>query len=269
MAATILEEVLGDARDCKKDVFAIYLDAKSAFDVVNHNSLLRKLFLAGVDGKSWKVIQDLHFRTTSCVKWDGQLSDSFQILQGVRQGGLLSTELYKVYVNDLLNCIQSTGLGIKIGTNDCSAPTCADDVTILAHELSSLQTLLDVAVDYSSMERYILQPEKSTVLMVPSSSRLRSQIRNTIFRIGPDPVNIRTRTTHLRIQQDVKSTAAATVETIYKKKPCVGYSLMRSGLHGGNGLDPITAITGYCVCAPQSPLWAGNLSPKRTTIEET
>ena len=37
------------------------------------------------------------------VKWAGGRSDPFTIEQGVRQGGILSADLYKLYGNPLLN----------------------------------------------------------------------------------------------------------------------------------------------------------------------
>ena len=40
---------------------------------------------------------------------------NFKIEQGVRQGGVLSADLYKLYINPLLNFLDDSGLGGKIG----------------------------------------------------------------------------------------------------------------------------------------------------------
>ena len=45
----------------------------------------------------------MHHQAESVVKWAGDRSDPFEIGQGVRQGGILSADLYKVYGNPLLN----------------------------------------------------------------------------------------------------------------------------------------------------------------------
>jgi hypothetical protein len=37
---------------------------------------------------------------SSQVKWNGYTSNNFNIKQGVRQGGVLSTHLYKSYINE-------------------------------------------------------------------------------------------------------------------------------------------------------------------------
>ena len=41
-------------------IYIAFLDAKSAFDVVSHYSLLRKRFHVGVEGVSWSLIHSLH-----------------------------------------------------------------------------------------------------------------------------------------------------------------------------------------------------------------
>ena len=64
---------------------------------------MRKLFHIGVDGVDWSLIHSLHESAESVVKWEGAVSETFQVWQGVRQGGILSTDLYKVYGNGLLD----------------------------------------------------------------------------------------------------------------------------------------------------------------------
>ena len=44
----LMEEVI---RDRGQPMYAAFLDVKAAFDVVPHNSLMRRLFHTGVDGK--------------------------------------------------------------------------------------------------------------------------------------------------------------------------------------------------------------------------
>ena len=123
-----LEEVIREYRDLRKPLYLAFLDAKSAFDVVFHESLLRKLFHIGIEGNTWTLIQSLHQDAESVIKWNGAYSDIFKLQQGVRQGGILSTHLFKVYGNDLLDRLKMPGIGSYIGEIPCIAPTCADDM---------------------------------------------------------------------------------------------------------------------------------------------
>ena len=102
------------------------------FDVVGHTSLYRKLFLSGVRGKLWLLTYDLSQGAETSVRWKGTAMDPFAVSQGVRQGGVLSTDLYKLCINPLLDQIEDSGIGMQIGTIPCSAPTCADDVSLIA-----------------------------------------------------------------------------------------------------------------------------------------
>jgi hypothetical protein len=45
----------------------------------------------------------------------GSTSDCFKVGMGDRQGGTLSTDLYKLYINPLLDRLQDVGIGLKIG----------------------------------------------------------------------------------------------------------------------------------------------------------
>ena len=87
-----------------------------------------------------------------------------RVEQGVRQGGILSTDLYKVYNDSLLDLLTMARNATRICPVICAAPTCADDCAVDADTPELLQTLLDIGVDNSKMERYIVQPDISVVL---------------------------------------------------------------------------------------------------------
>ena len=137
---------------------------KAAFGVVSHESLLRKLFHIGVEGKEWSLIHSLLKGNESVVKWEGSTTSSFKVRQDVRQGGILSTDLYKLYGNGQLQSMEELVIGCHIGEICCVAPTAADDMAVPAPNLTILQRLINVAVDNSKMEKYILQPTKSVIL---------------------------------------------------------------------------------------------------------
>lgn len=237
----ILEESIRESKDNNLPIYIAFLDAKSAFDVVSHTSLLRKLYHIGIDGQCWNLIYGLHSDAETVVKWGGQLSDSFPIQQGVRQGGILSTDMYKVYNNKLLDRLESTMLGVKIGGINCVAPTCADDTTLLSRNRSALQTLINISVDYSNMEHYLLQPVKSVVLSVPAPRSKDKSEDVHQWTLKDEPMPNVPETMHMGIMRSANTEQSATRENIQKARRTL-YSLMASGLHGENGLDPESAI---------------------------
>jgi hypothetical protein len=171
----MLEEVVRDSRDLKLPVFIALSDAKSAFDVVNKQILMRKAFLAGVASAPWTLIDQLHSETRAVVKLLNQQSLEYDIQQGVKQGGLLSADLYKLYIEDLLHTFETARVGCKIGPIHVNATACADDVALLSHNPQDLQLLINYAQEYSKLHRYQLQPQKSVVIPVMWSSKCKQK----------------------------------------------------------------------------------------------
>ena len=69
---------------------------------------------------------------SSQVKHNSLISNAFEELQGVRQGGIPSTEIFKARGHQSLVDLERSGQGFRIGQSDVSAPTCADDITLIA-----------------------------------------------------------------------------------------------------------------------------------------
>ena len=101
------------------------------------------------------------------MKWEGAVSDIFHIQQGVRQGGGLSTDLYNVYQDESINGNAVVEGGYHIGKICCAVLTCADDSASMSEELPPLQSQVSTAEDYSIMEEFLIQPDKSVVLPIP------------------------------------------------------------------------------------------------------
>jgi hypothetical protein len=89
--------------------------------------MLRMVYQAGIDDKHWVLIKSLHENAVSFVKWADQRSE---LNQGVRQDGILSTDLYKLYINPLLKRLEGTNIGLRIGNISTNSTACVDDVAL-------------------------------------------------------------------------------------------------------------------------------------------
>ncbi|CAC5386974.1 unnamed protein product [Mytilus coruscus] len=116
MAWLIITEARAEAEHLTIDpLYLITVDSQKAFDVVDHIIMLDELHEHTQNHSMWTVVIKL-------IQWSslkGNIGDSFQIHQGVRQGGILSPFLYKVYVNNLLDDLKSHSLGLKKCYNIC------------------------------------------------------------------------------------------------------------------------------------------------------
>ena len=194
----------------------------------------------GIGGGLWTILQSFYENADSSVKWLGSTSEAFCIEQGVRQGGILSADLYKVYINQLLDRLYMCGFGATIGNIVCNAPTCADDLSTLSSTTQELQMLCSITNDYSNMERYELQPAKS-VVMPYSSKRSKTQEDPGIL-LGDQRMPTVDKTTHVGVVRTCDNSPNAAIDENLQKARRTLYSLMSAGLHGENGLDQETCI---------------------------
>jgi len=177
------------------------LDAKSAFDVVDIHILMRKLFLLGIQPFTWKIIDDPHQNTKTCVKWKQQTSETFSTFsshQGVKQGGLLGAELYKLYIENLLKTFENSKLGWHIGTLTINAIACGNDIALVCDNPYDLQIHVNQAVHYSDTHRYKLQPQKSVIIEV-NNTRRNHRDRQPPIKINQNNMPVVEKSVHLGI----------------------------------------------------------------------
>ena len=74
---------------------------------------------------------------------------SFVLSQGVRQGGTLSPFLYVLFVDELLDILTASGLGVIVSGLYCGAPMYADDLALVASRPAHLQAMLDIVHEYA------------------------------------------------------------------------------------------------------------------------
>ena len=138
-----------------------------------------------------------YFNLSSRVKWSGHISDPFPIQQGVGQLGILSTGLYKTYINELLFTLERNRVGTHIGTTYVGCPTVADDLALLANSTSDLQLMLDVTNSFVNRKKYVIHPEKSTIIMRIPKKSTRFEVSD--WKLGDKEVSISQTTTHLAL----------------------------------------------------------------------
>ena len=84
------------------------------------------------------------------IKWNDILSEPISVLNGVKQGGILSPILFSIYYDVLLLRLQDLNIGCKIGPDVLNCFAYADDVVLLAPSRSALQSLMDECLLYSA-----------------------------------------------------------------------------------------------------------------------
>ena len=200
-AAVIVTECIQESKNTKQNLLFTTLDAQKAFDVVDQNSLLRRLYLDGIQGDDWLLIKDLYSDCSSRVKWAGLLSDPVNLHQGVRQGGVLSTAHYKRYNNPLLLQLEERYADVKIGAINIPHITVADDLAVMSRTFSSQQIKIWDVEDNTQKERYCVNPSKSSTLLYPYERS--NDVECTDIFMAGDTIANNMDTTHLGIFRNV------------------------------------------------------------------
>jgi hypothetical protein len=165
IAAVLMSEAIIESDEKKSPLYISFMDTKKAFDVVWHPSLLRRLFLLGVEGKIWLIMKQMYQDMTAKVKWQGHLSETLQIAQGLQQGGIGSADCYKVYENPLPLLLERTNTGHHIGAIYLGIILVADDKALRSDTPEGLQVSLNTATNHANKERYENGLAKSQVMV--------------------------------------------------------------------------------------------------------
>ena len=82
-------------------VYVAFLDASKTFDKIYHWLLFIKMIEKQMSLYLVTILCYWYRHREMFVRWGSSLSTSFRVINGARQGGVLSPLLCNVYINDL------------------------------------------------------------------------------------------------------------------------------------------------------------------------
>ena len=118
---------------------------------------------AKIVGKSWRLIMSWYSGLEEYVFYQGARSRQYTILQGVRQGRVLSPWLFLLFIDDLIKELQMLSTGIVIHNLHTGSPMFADDLTFMSRLKRSLDSMLAQAHQYSLRWRLAFNERKTVV----------------------------------------------------------------------------------------------------------
>ena len=159
-----LTSIIRNRKNAGLSTFCCFVDYQKAFDFIDRDLLLYKLQLYQINGKIYNAISGLYTNTSACVLLNQFVTPWFDTTSGVRQGDSLSPTLFALYINDLVDEINSLDKGISIDSRKISLLLYADDLVVLTSCEEDLNIMLNTINNWCKKWRVLVNREKSKVV---------------------------------------------------------------------------------------------------------
>ena len=126
--------IIEKQENTRKNIYFCFIDHVKSFDYVDHNKLWKILQEKGIPDHLTCLLRNLYAGQGATVRTGNGTTDWFQIRKGVRQGCILSSCLFDLYVEYIMRNpgLEEAQAGIKIAGKNINKLIYADDTTLMA-----------------------------------------------------------------------------------------------------------------------------------------
>ena len=147
------------------EVHVVLLDASKAFDRVDYIKLFNKLLDRGMCPLTVRLLLTMYTKQKLQVKWNNHISNTFDVTNGVRQGGVLSPLLFSVYVDELLEKLKNKGIECSINHILTGALGYTDDIILICPSATAMKEMIKMCEDYAKDHNILFNGKKSKYLI--------------------------------------------------------------------------------------------------------
>ena len=172
-----LMNAFDDAHHFNQDLFLTYLDFSSAFNMCDHDQLLRTMYDMGVPPDAIEVVKDIYAGHRTSVSLPVGSTSPITVTRGTIQGDPLSPLLFLFYIEPLLRWLHVGGRGYTFASLDpkdqnaeghylrevykMAALGFIDDTTCLTHSREDMEVQLRKVEAFSAPDGFNLPVNSS------------------------------------------------------------------------------------------------------------
>jgi Reverse transcriptase (RNA-dependent DNA polymerase) len=156
----VLRQLAEKFSEKNRTLFNNFVDFKQAFDTVRQEGLWQVLRHYGVNEEHVKLLENLCSKCVSAIRIDGESSEWFKIIVGVRQGCNLSPYLFSLLLEAATQwALHNEDVGVRLDGQIVNNLRFADDIYLIAETVIDLQELTDRV--YNCSKRFGLKNQQS------------------------------------------------------------------------------------------------------------
>ena len=146
------------------------------YDGINFGKLFKTLISKKVPSLVIRLIFNSYIRQEARVSWGSHFSCYFHLRNGVKQGGVISAQLFTVYIDKLLLDLKHSGYGCHLGDTFTGVLSYADDITLICPSLRVMNCMLKICSDFAQNFSLTFNSNKSMCIKFGESVNDREKI---------------------------------------------------------------------------------------------
>lgn len=177
--------IIENRKAMKKSTFLAFVDFSKAYDTINRDLLWTKLKSYGINGKMFRSLRSIYSNVKCTVKVNDLKTDWFEVRSGLKQGCILSTLMFNLYINDLSDILSKLNKGILIQNSYINHLFYADDLVLMAENENDLQCLLDILSNWGKRNCMRVNLSKTKIIHFRNQSVANSSFQ---FKCGESDI---------------------------------------------------------------------------------
>ena len=146
----------------------ISIDAKKAFDKIQHRFMIKTLQKVSIEGTYLNIIKTIYDKPTANIVFNGEKLKAFPLRSGTRQGHPLLSLLFNIVLEVLALAIREEKeiKRIQIGKEEVKLSLFADDMILyIENPKDATRKLLELINEFSKVAGYTCSTQKSVTFL--------------------------------------------------------------------------------------------------------